>query len=165
MIAAALTACGGGDDDDAGAGTSSGAGTLTLSVSTPAVHNGTLAMASAGSASNEATNPDGAIGVPYCAVRIEQVTHSSNANRYYVQVYFRQSDARVLNASIFTPTATWAAGQFDAAAGVDGVTVDVATRTATFNNKALTDIVDPTNRTTINGSFVFPASTVAACGR
>lgn len=165
LLALALTlgACGGGDDEDTTAA-APGAGKLTLSASVPAVHDGDLDTSKAESAENTASAADAAIAVPYCAVRLTGVTHSANANRYYVNVYFRQSDGKVLNASLFTPTTGWAVGHFDATNGIDGVTVNVATRTATFAAKTLTDVVDPSNKTTVNGSFGFPASTVAACG-
>jgi hypothetical protein len=163
---ALLAACGGGDDSSspAAGGSNAGAsGTLTLSASAPALHDGTVAVAAA-TVTNEARAADGAFNFAYCAVTFTDATHS-NAAKYQVQVYFRQSDAKVINVNVADAGFGWVVGQSGLAPDITGVTVDAAARTITFTAKALDSFGDTTKAATVAGSLVFPKNaSVAACG-
>jgi hypothetical protein len=123
----ALAACGGGGDDDAAAGGGAGSGKLTLSASSPAVHDGDIDVATAQTKENVASPADAAIGVPYCAVRMER-----RPVRPLRRDHRRQRECCNAHRHL--------------------------------HQQEVSDAGNPANVTTINGSFSFPASTVAACG-
>ena len=172
MLALGLTACGGGDDTTTTTTTptttTSAAGSLTLSASAPASRDGTLDLSTATTSGNSARAGDTfSSQQPYCEIFWENVISSSGA-KYAVQVYFRQSDQKVLHTSVmdsdFTALDLWSVFDSDGTAGISGVTVDVASKTLTYTSKVLTG--DPTTETTtVNGAVTFPANaTVPACG-
>lgn len=169
LTCAVLTACGGGDDPAAppagggGGGTEVG-GLLTLSESKPAANNGVIDLATATTVINEARAPDGAFAFNYCAITFEGAT-SDNGGTYSVQVYFRQSNGKVINANVADSTYAWVVGEVSATGAITGITVDAAARTITYTAKSLDAFGDTTLESTLDGTITFPANdTVAACG-
>lgn len=171
LLALGLAACGGGGDTTTAPTTpitpTSAAGSLTLSASAPAARDGTLDLATATTSGNNARAADGFSSQPYCEIFWENVTSSTGAT-YAVQVYFRQSDQKVLHTSVMDSDIRaidlWSVFDSDGTAGISGVAVDLASKTLTYSSKVLTG--DPTTETTtVNGAVTFPANaTVAACG-
>jgi hypothetical protein len=168
-LAAALAGCGGGDGA-AGAGgtppTSVGpggaAGNLTLSASTPALNDGIIDVGTATTSGNNTRAADGFSALPYCEVFFEN-SLSGNGAKYSLQVYFRQSDQAVLNASIVAPGTGWVVFDNNSGTPITGVTVNLAAKTVTFASKVLNGTAAAVS--TANGTLTFPANaTTAACG-
>lgn len=169
LTCAVLTACGGGDDPAAppagggGEDTEVG-GLLTLSKSKPAANNGVIDLGTASTVTNEARAPDGAFAFDYCAITFDGAT-SDNGDTYSVQVYFRQSDGKVINANVADGTFAWVVGEVSDTGAITGIAVDAAARTITYTAKRLDAFGDAAQRSTLDGTLTFPANdTVAACG-
>lgn len=170
LTCAVLTACGGGDDPAAppagggGGGATEVGGLLTLSKSKPAANNGVIDLGTASTVTNEARAPDGAFAFDYCAITFDGAT-SDNGGTYSVQVYFRQSDGKVINANVADSTFAWVVGEVSDTGAITGIAVDAAARTITYTAKSLDAFGDTTLKSTLDGTITFPAnSTVAACG-
>lgn len=178
-LAFALAACGGGGDATSpaagggaggggagGGGGGAGAATLTFSAATPSAHNTTADPTTALSKGNDARAADGFSALPYCDVFYEDFT-AANGKHYALQVYFRQGDKAVLNASVLDATVAapaWAAFHNSSGSPISGVTVDTTARTLTFTNKALSDTFTG-GAVTLSGTVTFQANTgTPACG-
>lgn len=170
LLAFGLAACGGGDDSTTTTTTTTttsggvSGGTLTLSATAPAAYTGDIVAASVETKA-EAANM--AITVPYCTVEFVGAP-GPNGKTYNGKVYFLQGATPTpVNLSIGEePTYAWGVNDFNVA-GVSGVTVDLAGKTISISNKAMTGTdmngdPDPAQSATVNGSIAFPA--VAGCG-
>jgi hypothetical protein len=160
-----LATCGGGGSSSAaaGGGSGGGGGTLTIAAATPAANNTTLDLSNATTNGNDTRAADGFSSTPYCEVFFEGFS-GANGTTYSLQVYFRQSHAAALHATIVggnPPTFI----VFDNAAGnpITGITVDTAARTINFSNKVLSGSSGEV--VTVNGSRTFPGNSgTPACG-
>ena len=161
VLACALAACGGGDNTVLGAG----GGTVTIASASPATHNGVVDLASAQARGNEAKVADATITVPYCSVVFERARHAGNGALYTLTVNFRQSDAKVVQATLAAVAGGWTVGQLDLSGAMTGVTVDTAARTVSFSSRVLGAASPSTQTATVTGTFGFDRNTsVAACG-
>lgn len=172
-LAGTLVACGGGGDaapaaggGGGGGGGAGGGGTLTFSAATPTAHNTTADPTTALSKGNAARAADGFSALPYCDVFFEDFT-AANGKHYALQVYFRQGDKAVLNASVLEASAgapLWSAFDNNSGNPITGVSVNSTARTLTFASKALSDTFSG-GAVTLSGSVPFQANTgTPACG-
>ena len=164
LVAGVIAGCGGGSDGPgAGGGGGASSGVLTLSAATPAGHNGTIDLG-AGNVlgNNTALTTVAPAGIDYCD--ITWAADGSSGHRYEIKVYFRRNDQTVLNVSVFKTDFSWGVNESDLASGITGgVTVNLAARTFTFSNKALTGFSG--EAATLSGTVTFPPNaSVAACG-
>ena len=160
LSSALLAACGG--SDDPASPSAGGAGTLTISAATPAAQATTVDLSTATAKGNMARAADGFSAVPYCELFWENA-NGANGKKYALQVYFRQSDKLPINVSVIEIGSGWVLSSNDAGAPLTGMTVDTATKTLVFTNKAMSGMT--TERGTLAGNLSFPANVgTAACG-
>ncbi len=157
----ALTACGGG-----GSGTATPAATtatvLTITESYNAAIKGDVDF-SAATGDNKAETVLG--GATICAVRLEKVKVAGSADQFTFNLYFNQGDKSVYFLGFIDNTNFLAYNMTtDSDAEKAKIKIDIATRTATFDNVLLKSNETATNKAKLNGSMTFVASTTAVCG-
>ena len=158
--AAALAGCGGDGDNEPRVELA-----IAVTEATPASENGVIEPAKAASVSNQARAADASFPEAYCAITFSTAP-SSNGKSYQVQVYFRQSDANAVFASLADLGAAYSVGLLNTTVtGITGVTVDRLKRTIEYNGANLTGVVDATQAAKLTGTIAFPANPANnACG-
>jgi hypothetical protein len=160
---AVLSACGGGDSaTPATPATPATAGVLTITESYNTVK-GELNFAGA-TGTNSAEGPNAAFAFPYCAIRVSGVKVGTSTDNFDVNLYFKQSDKTAIFVGIINNTNFISFNMRVKDADFSKITLDTASKSATFNNVGLQSNENASNQAVINGKMAFVGSSTAACG-